>query len=87
MSIHARLLRHTLRFPRQSALSLVMAVACTALILVLPSVTMRFIDVIIAQHRPDLILPTATLGIAAIFARQLLFTLRTYVNNALELLR
>ncbi len=85
MSILARILRHTFRFPLQSALSLVLAVLCTALVLVLPGVTMRFIDVIIGQNRPDLIISTAATGIAAIFARQLLFTLRTYVNNALEL--
>lgn len=85
MSILARILRHTLRFPLESLLSLVMAVLCTALVLVLPGVTMRFIDVIIAKSRPDLILSTAAIGIGAILARQLLFTLRTYVNNALEL--
>ncbi|MEI6176747.1 MAG: ABC transporter ATP-binding protein [Verrucomicrobiota bacterium] len=85
MSILARILRHTFRFPLQSTLSLVMAVACTALVLVLPGVTMRFIDVIIAKNRPDLILSTAAMGVAAIFARQFLFTLRTYVNNSLEL--
>ncbi len=85
MSILARILRHTFRFPLQSTLSLVMAVACTALVLVLPGVTMRFIDVIIAKNRPDLIVSTAAMGVAAIFARQFLFTLRTYVNNSLEL--
>ena len=85
MSVLARILRHTFRFPLQSMLSLVMAVLCTTLVLVLPGVTMRFIDVIIGQKRPDLIGSTAAIGIAAILARQLLFTLRTYVNNALEL--
>ncbi len=85
MSILLRILRHTLRYPLRSALSLALAVSCTSLVLVLPGVTMRFIDVIIARNRPDLILPTAAAGVAAIFARQLLFTLRTYVNNALEL--
>lgn len=62
-----------------------MAIACTSLVLVLPGVTMRFIDVIIGQNRPDLILSTALIGAGAILARQLLFTLRTYLNNALEL--
>ena len=85
MTILARIIRHTFRFPLQSTLSLVLAVACTALVLVLPGVTMRFIDVIIGKNRPDLILSTAATGIAAILARQLLFTLRTYVNNSLEL--
>lgn len=85
MAILARIIRHTFRFPMQSTLSLLMAVACTSLVLVLPGVTMRFIDVIIGKNRPDLILPTAAIGIGAILARQLLFTLRTYVNNSLEL--
>jgi ATP-binding cassette subfamily B protein/subfamily B ATP-binding cassette protein MsbA len=85
MSVLARILRHTFRFPLQSSLSLLMAVACTALVLVLPGVTMRFIDVIIANNRPDLILSTAALGIGAIFARQFLFTLRSHLNNGLEL--
>ncbi|MBC7980903.1 MAG: ABC transporter ATP-binding protein [Armatimonadetes bacterium] len=80
-----RLLRHTLRFPLMSGLSLLMAVACTSLVLVLPGVTMRFIDVVIGQKRPDLILSTAAIGAGAILARQILFALRTYLNNILEL--
>lgn len=80
-----RLIRHTFRFPLLSGLSLLMAVACTALVLVLPGVTMRFIDTIIGKNRPDLILSTALIGIGAILARQILFTLRTYLNNHLEL--
>ncbi len=62
-----------------------MAVACTSLVLVLPGITMRFIDTIIGKNRPDLILSTALLGAGAIFARQVLFTLRSYLNNHLEL--
>ncbi len=85
MATLARILRHTFRFPLQSSLSLLMAVLCTSLVLVLPGITMRFIDEIIAKNRPDLILSTAALGIGAIFVRQLLFTLRTYLNNSLEL--
>lgn len=80
-----RIFRHTFRFPLQSALSLLMAIACTSLVLVLPGVTMQFVDVVIKQRRPDLILPTVAVGLVAIFLRQLLFTLRTYFNNALEL--
>jgi ATP-binding cassette, subfamily B, bacterial len=85
MLILPRILLHTFRFPLQSTLSLVMAVVCTALVLVLPGVTMRFVDEIIGRNRPDLIVSTAAIGIGAILARQLLFTLRTYVNNSLEL--
>ena len=62
-----------------------MAIACTSLVLVLPGVTMQFVDVVIKQRRPDLILPTVAVGLVAIFMRQLLFTLRSYFNNALEL--
>ena len=56
-----RIIQHTLRFPLASLLSLILAVLCTSLVLVLPAVTMRFIDVIIPQKRHDLILPTAAL--------------------------
>jgi ATP-binding cassette subfamily B protein/subfamily B ATP-binding cassette protein MsbA len=84
MMILARILRHTFRFPLLSGLSLAMAVVSTALVLVLPGVTLRFVDVIIGQNRPDLILGTAAIGIGAIFARQLLFTLRGHVNQVLE---
>jgi ATP-binding cassette subfamily B protein/subfamily B ATP-binding cassette protein MsbA len=80
-----RLIRHTLRFPLISGLSLLMAVACTSLVLVLPGVTMRFIDTVIGQNRPDLIVSTALIGAGAILARQILFTLRGYLNHALEL--
>lgn len=80
-----RILRHTLRFPGRSAISLVLAILCTGLVLVLPGVTMRFVDVIVPEKRFDLILPTAALGIGAILLRQILFTLRTYFNNILEL--
>lgn len=85
MATLVRILRHTFRFPLQSGLSLLMAVACTALVLVLPGITQVFLDVIIDKNRPDLIVRTAAIGIGAILARQLLFTLRTYFNNRLEL--
>ncbi|MEO8616987.1 MAG: ABC transporter transmembrane domain-containing protein, partial [Luteolibacter sp.] len=80
-----RILRHTFRFRLQSTISLGMAILCTSLVLVLPGITMQFIDVIIGKNRPDLILPTAAIGVGAILIRQLLFTLRTYFNNSLEL--
>ena len=85
MSTLVRILRHTFRFPLQSSISLGMAILCTSLVLVLPGITMQFIDVIIGKNRPDLILPTAAIGVGAILVRQLLFTLRTYINNSLEL--
>ncbi len=80
-----RLIRHTLRFPLLGGLSLLMAIACASLVLVLPGVTMRFIDTVIGEDRPDLIVPTALIGAGAILARQILFTLRSYLNSHLEL--
>lgn len=80
-----RLIRHTLRFPLMSGHSLLMAVACTSLVLVLPGVTMRFIDTVIGENRPDLIVSTALIGAGAILARQILFTVRGTLNHALEL--
>ena len=47
MAILLRILSHTFRFPLQSMLSLIMAFACTLLVLVLPGITMVFIDTII----------------------------------------
>jgi ATP-binding cassette subfamily B protein/subfamily B ATP-binding cassette protein MsbA len=85
MAVFARILRHTFRYPLQSSLSLLLAMGCTLLVLVLPGITMQFIDVIIGKRRPDLIVPTAALGIAAILLRHALFTVRTYLNSILEL--
>lgn len=85
MSDISRVFRIGLRaYPWRAAISLLMAVACTSLVLVLPTVTQRFIDDVIGQKRYDLLVPTAVLGISAILVQQLLFTLRTYANNALE---
>ena len=61
MSILARILRHTFRFPMRSLFSLALAVCCTSLVLVLPGVTQRFVDEIIGKNRPDLIIPTAAI--------------------------
>ena len=80
----SRIVRHTFRFPVQSGLLLMMAIACTSLVLVLPGITKQFFDVIIPQKRPDLILETVAIGVGATLVRQLLFTLRTYFNNSLE---
>ncbi len=80
-----RILRHTLRFPVRSSVSLIMAIVCTVLLLALPVATKYFIDVIIKQNRPDLILPTVGVAIGTIFLRQVMFTLRTWFNNILEL--
>jgi ATP-binding cassette subfamily B protein len=84
MPAFVRILRHTFRFPGESLLSLLLAVVCSALVLVLPSITIRFVDGIIGGNRPDLILPTAAVGIGAILLRQILITLRSYLNNRFE---
>ncbi|MCF7731794.1 MAG: hypothetical protein K9N23_08905 [Akkermansiaceae bacterium] len=60
-----RIFRHTLRFPLRSGISLLTAITCTSL--VLPTVAMPFVDVVIKQRRPDLIVPTALVGLGAIF--------------------
>jgi ATP-binding cassette subfamily B protein/subfamily B ATP-binding cassette protein MsbA len=85
MSVISRVFRIGLRsYPWRAAISLLMAVACTSLVLVLPTVTQRFIDDVIGQKRYDLLIPTVLLGVGSIFVQQILFTLRTYANNALE---
>lgn len=85
MSVITRVFRIGLRaYPWRAAISLLMAVACTSLVLVLPTVTQRFIDDVIGQKRYDLLVPTVLLGVGSIFVQQILFTLRTYANNALE---
>src|SRR5688572_7028091 len=84
MPVLSRVFRLALHYPGRTIVSLLMAIACTVLVLVLPTVTKVLVDDVIGQRRADLLLPTALLGIGAIFARQLLFTLRTYGNNALE---
>src|SRR6476620_1356687 len=85
MPVISRVFRIALRsYPWRAAISLLMAVACTSLVLVLPTVTQRFIDDVIGHKRYDLLIPTVLLGVGSIFVQQLLFTLRTYANNALE---
>jgi ATP-binding cassette subfamily B protein len=85
MSTFVRVFRPALsRYPGRALLSFLMAVVCTALVLVLPTVTQRFIDEVIGKRREDLLIPTLLMGVGAIALRQILFTFRTYANNALE---
>ena len=84
MTVLSRVFKLVLKYPWRAAASLAMAVVCTLLVLVLPTVTQVLVDEVIGRRRQDLLLQTAALGIGAIFLRQLLFTLRTYGNNALE---
>ncbi len=85
MAVILRVFRIVLRsYPKRALISLLMAVACTSLVLVVPTVTERFINEVIGQRRSDLLIPTVLLGVGSIFVQQVLFTLRTYANNALE---
>ncbi|MHA3774927.1 ABC transporter ATP-binding protein [Verrucomicrobiota bacterium sgz303538] len=79
-----RIFRRAFAYPGRALASLIMAVACTLLVLVLPSVTKTLVDEVIGKRREDLLISTGLLGIGAIFLRQFLFTLRTYGNNAWE---
>lgn len=84
MPVLTRVFKLTLAYPWRAAASLLMAIVCTLLVLVLPTVTKVLVDEVMDKGRRELLIPTAALGIGAIFLRQLLFTLRTYGNNALE---
>jgi len=84
MAVLKRVFRLVLAYPQRAGISLAMAVVCTLLVLVLPTVTKVLVDDVIGKQRQDLLIRTAALGVAAIFLRQTLFTLRTYGNNALE---
>jgi len=84
MSVLLRVFKLVLKYPWRAAASLAMAVVCTLLVLVLPTVTQVLVDDVIGKRRQDQLFQTAALGIGAIFIRQLLFTLRTYGDNALE---
>ena len=84
MAVLLRVFRLALAYPRRAFASLMMAVVCTLLVLVLPTVTKTLVDEVIGKRRADLLFSTGMLGIGAIFLRQLLFTLRTYGNNAWE---
>ena len=84
MAVLKRVFKLVLKYPWRAAISLAMAIACTVLVLVLPTVTQVLVDEVMGKRRGDLLFKTAALGIGAIFLRQLLFTLRTYGNNALE---
>ena len=82
MPMMLRIFRRAFAYPGRAFASLMMAVVCTLLVLVLPSVTKTLVDEVIGKRREDLLISTGLLGIGAIFLRQLLFTLRTYGNNA-----
>ncbi len=84
MAVLKRVFALALHYPGRTATSLAMAIICTVLVLVLPTVTQVLVDEVMGKGRSDLLFRTAALGVGAILLRQVLFMLRTYGNNALE---
>ncbi|WP_367875122.1 ABC transporter ATP-binding protein [Luteolibacter sp. Populi] len=84
MAVLKRVFQLVLHYPGRAATSLTMAVLCTVLVLVLPTVTEVLVTEVMKKGRSELLFKTAAFGVGAIFLRQVLFTLRTYGNNALE---
>ena len=84
MSTLLRILACTWRHPWHATATLLLAVTCTLLVLVLPALGKEFTDVVIPLRQTERIVPLALLGVGAIALRQLLFTLRTVVSNHFE---
>ena len=76
----SRLARHR----GQVALVLGLGIVGTVLVLVLPAVARHFTDVVIGENRPDLILPTTLVGLAAVALRQILLALRSLAAQSME---
>lgn len=79
-----RIFRYTARYKWRALVTFLLAVACTALVLVLPGVTKIFADEVIPLKQSERILSLAGLAVGAIALRQVLFTARTLWNNAFE---
>lgn len=79
-----RIFARTWRYPWRAVGTLLLAVACTLLVVVLPALTKEFTDEVIPRGQTERILPLALLGVGAIALRQFLFTLRTVSNNHFE---
>ena len=84
MSTLLRIFRYTSRYKWRALTTFLLAVGCTALVLVLPGVTKIFADEVIPLGQRDRIVSLASLAVAAIAVRQVLFTVRTLFNNAFE---
>ena len=84
MAVLKRVFQLVLHYPGRASTSLLMAILCTVLVLVLPTVTQVLVTEVMDKGRQDILIKTAALGIGAILLRQVLFMLRTYGNNALE---
>jgi ATP-binding cassette subfamily B protein/subfamily B ATP-binding cassette protein MsbA len=79
-----RIFARTWRYPWRAVGTLLLAVACTLLVVVLPALTKEFTDEVIPKGQTERIVPLALLGVGAIALRQFLFTLRTVSNNHFE---
>jgi ATP-binding cassette subfamily B protein len=76
-----RIISYSRHYPVRALTAFVLAALGTLLVLVLPAMTKRFLDVVIPEERWDLILPTAGLAVGAIALRQLLLMFQAYLNT------
>lgn len=84
MSTLRRIFFYTSRYKWRALTTFMLAVLCTALVLVLPGVTKKFADEVIPNKQEERIVPLVAMAVAAIALRQCLFTVRTLFNNAFE---
>lgn len=84
MAILFRIFGNVRRYPSMALGVLALAVASTLLVLVPPLMTKRFLDVIIAEKREELIWTTVAWAVGAIALRQLMVMGRTVLNMAFE---
>ncbi|MBK1833269.1 ABC transporter ATP-binding protein [Roseibacillus ishigakijimensis] len=84
MATLLRIFRKATHYPGLALGVLLLAIGSTLLVLVPPLMTKRFLDVIIADERADLIWSTAGLAVGAIALRQVMVMGRTVLNTAFE---
>ena len=84
MNVLLRIFGQLNRYRGSAAIVFLLAASGTLLVLVVPGASRRIIDEAIPSGDASQILPLALIAIAAIVARQGLFTLRTLVNNSFE---
>ena len=79
------ILRFMTRYPWRVTAGLAMAIAGTLLGFVFPGLTQWFLDDIIPSKDVSRILPASAMALAAMFLKQVFYTLRTLANNSFEL--
>ena len=84
MATLVRIFGNIRKYPALALGVLTLAIGSSLLVLVPPLMTKRFLDVIIAQGRSDLIWSTAGLAVGAITLRQVMVMGRTVLNTAFE---